>query len=441
MEELGLGFSAGFKFDPDDDELVEYYLLPKILRQQLPLEGVIIDDDPLSMPPWKLLPKHKRKDEAFFFANGEKKHDNGSRQRRTLVDGGCWQGQKFVVDGDKLPVSGGSGTEMITWKKYLLNFHLHGTKGSTGWVMHEYSISAPDNLVSSQRLYRIRFSGHGQSAKRVPDDYDGGAQAIAEPDLLEERIFAANSVVFPTMAAVDLVGDEDARPAETTYSDQGYQYQRQLVTATHDWNQMDCFQDLSVPYNGADVGDYARAESDLPEEHISAANWTVFPTVAVVDLVDDEDARQAATSTSDQDYQHQWTNSTCQMDSFQDLAAPDSMFFPGADVGDYGGPDLGTHGAGPLCDQGAPAGVMSEYDGAAPEAGMMLPFGQGSFSAGGTDESSMDFEPSDMHFTLDELHAFLDEARLHDQYSSAAGMQTQSSMQLMPPQAYDGMIG
>jgi hypothetical protein len=84
---------------------------------------------------------------------------------------------------------------------------------------------------------------------------------------------------------------------------------------------------------------------------------------------------------------------------------------------------------------------MSEYDGAAPEAGMMLPFGQGSFSAGGTDESSMDFEPSDMHFTLDELHAFLDEARLHDQYSSAAGMQTQSSMQLMPPQAYDGMIG
>jgi hypothetical protein len=117
------------------------------------------------------------------------------------------------------------------------------------------------------------------------------------------------------------------------------------------------------------------------------------------------------------------------MDSFQDLAAPESQFFPAADVGDYAGLDfmsrgntlnIGAHSAAPSSDQGAP-GVMNEYDGAAPA---------GSFSVGGTDESSMDYEPSDMGFTFDELLAFLEEAPLHDQYSSA-GMQTQPSMQLM----------
>jgi hypothetical protein len=418
MEELGLGFSAGFKFDPDDDELVEYYLLPKILRQQLPLDGVIIDDDPLKTPPWKLLPKHKRKDEAFFFANGEKKHDNGSRQNRTLVDGGCWKGQKFVVDGNKLPVPG--GTE-ITWRKYLLNFHLHGKEGSTGWVMHEYSISAPDELASSsQRLYRIRFSGHGQGAKRVPDDYDGGdggAQAIAEPDHLQQNISAANSV-FPAVAEVDVVADEDPRPAATSYSDQDYQYQW-----TNSTYQMDSFQDFAAPdsmfFAGADVGDYAGP--DLGTHGAAPSSDQGAPCVMnQYDCAAPGAGMLPFSGRVDESF----------MDSFQDLAAPESQFFPAANVGDYAGLDfmsggntlnLGAHSAAPSSDQGAP-GLMNEYDGAAPA---------GSFS-GGTDESSMDFEPSDMHFTIEELLAFLDEEPLHDQYSSA-GMQTQPSMQLMPP--------
>ncbi|KAM0881834.1 hypothetical protein ACQ4PT_032693 [Festuca glaucescens] len=141
---LGLGLLSGFKFDPDDDELVEQYLLRRILGQQLPLEGVICEDDPLSATPWELLKKHKREDDAFFFADVQTKHDKGSRQKRTCVDeGGCWEGQKAPVDGERLRVAG-SGTDEITWKKYMLNFHHHG-----GWVMHEYSITSPKDLASS----------------------------------------------------------------------------------------------------------------------------------------------------------------------------------------------------------------------------------------------------------------------------------------------------
>ncbi|KAM0873408.1 hypothetical protein ACQ4PT_038090 [Festuca glaucescens] len=205
---LGLGLSPGFKFDPDDDELVEQYLLRRILCQQLPLEGVICEDDPLSATPWELLKKHKREDDAFFFANGQTKHGKGNRLKRTCV-GGCWEGQKPLVDGDRLRVPD-IGTE-ITWKKYMLNFHSNGEKGSTGWVMHEYSITAPDDLASSSlRLYRIRLNGHGKNSKRERGD-DGGAQERAdEPDILEEHISAANSV-FPAVEVVDIVDDEDLR--------------------------------------------------------------------------------------------------------------------------------------------------------------------------------------------------------------------------------------
>ncbi|KAM0868866.1 hypothetical protein ACQ4PT_041040 [Festuca glaucescens] len=236
---FGLGLSPGFKFEPDDDELVEQYLLRRILGQQLPLEGVILKADPLSAPPWKLLKEHNREDDAFFFSDVQTKHSKGTRQKRTCVDkGGCWEGQKAPMDGERLRV----GTDEITWKKYMLNFHEHGVKGSTGWVMHEYSITAPDHLASSSlRLYRIRLSGHGKNSKRERGD-DGGAQERAdEPD----HVSAAN-YVFPAVEVVDLLDDEDdgsARPAAMSCSDQDYlQYQRD------DCTQQDYFQDL---------GDYA----------------------------------------------------------------------------------------------------------------------------------------------------------------------------------------
>ncbi|KAF7006475.1 hypothetical protein CFC21_021513 [Triticum aestivum] len=197
-----LGLTRGYKLEPHDDEAVEYYLLRRLLGQELPLEGIILEDDPLSAPPWELLNKHELEDNAFFFAHGQTIDSKGSRNKRTCAGGGCWEGQKVLVD-DKELIVPDSGME-ITWKKYQLNFHNDGEKGSTGWVMHEYSVTAPPDLASSSlRLYRILFSGHGKKRKREPDDYgrdhDGGARAAtrqpideeSELHLLEERISAS----------------------------------------------------------------------------------------------------------------------------------------------------------------------------------------------------------------------------------------------------------
>uniref|UniRef100_A0A0D3GPI2 NAC domain-containing protein n=1 Tax=Oryza barthii TaxID=65489 RepID=A0A0D3GPI2_9ORYZ len=209
------GLPPGLRFDPTDGELVSRFLLRRLQGKPLPLNGVILEADPLSVPPWKLLAEHGRGDEGFFFAEARAKNGKGSRQKRTVEGGGLWQGQRVCADGEKLlvPDGGGGGVEVeIVWRKYLLSFFAEGERGSSGWVMHEYAVTSPAELASStMRLYRVRFSGHGKKRKREPQSgEDGVGRARAAPQsagtetaLLEER-------VMPPQPAPQSVGTEDA---------------------------------------------------------------------------------------------------------------------------------------------------------------------------------------------------------------------------------------
>ncbi|KAL5682303.1 hypothetical protein ACJX0J_008688, partial [Zea mays] len=70
-----------------------------------------------------------------------------------------------------------------------VNFHEHDDKGSTGWVMHEYSITASLEYVESSpvpahlstplplRVYCIRHSGHEKNGKKQSrDEEDWGTE-------------------------------------------------------------------------------------------------------------------------------------------------------------------------------------------------------------------------------------------------------------------------
>ncbi|RLM94085.1 NAC domain-containing protein 67-like [Panicum miliaceum] len=139
-----LGLPPGFRFVPTDQEVIAYYLLARAEAGRLLLRG------------------------------------RGSRQKRSCAGGGTWEGQDRRKgakgrDGERQRVR--VGGEEIEWRKYALNFHEEGVKGSTGWVMHEYSITAPPSLAASpQRVYRIRLSGHGRNAqKRKRSELDCGS--------------------------------------------------------------------------------------------------------------------------------------------------------------------------------------------------------------------------------------------------------------------------
>jgi hypothetical protein len=188
-----LGFPPGFLFAPEDGDVVAHYLLPRVLGQSLPVDGLILDDDPLSAPPWELLERNGCKDDAFFFALGQAKSSKGSRQKRTCAGGGFWNAERMCVDGEKLrvPGLGGAGAE-VAWRKRSLSFQEGGEKGSTGWVMHEYAITAPDHLAVLQlRLCRIRFSGHGKKRKRgeaAESAADRAAPAAARRRVAEDAL-------------------------------------------------------------------------------------------------------------------------------------------------------------------------------------------------------------------------------------------------------------
>ncbi|CAO2206545.1 unnamed protein product [Urochloa humidicola] len=239
-----LGLPPGFRFVPTDDEVVAHYLLRRIRRRPLPA-GDILEDDPLSAPPWLLLARHGRRKQggAFFFAPGQAMNGKGAtattRQKRSCAGGGTWEGQgqrrRNAGCGARVRVGGVE----IEWHKYALNFHEEGVNGSTGWVMHEYSIASPPGLAASpMRLYRIRFSGHGRNAaqKRKRSDLDWGGGDEEDED---EEVYAGAGAARPKVASSPpavAADQEDLPPAPVDGGGDGWDFMCSLNDLLPDYD-------------------------------------------------------------------------------------------------------------------------------------------------------------------------------------------------------------
>ena len=104
-------------FAPEDEVAVEYYLIPRLLGWPPQMDGLILEDDPLSVPPWELLERNGPKEEAFFLAEGQARCGKGTRQKRTCAGGGWWEGQKTCAEGNKLRFPGGGGDKEAAWAR------------------------------------------------------------------------------------------------------------------------------------------------------------------------------------------------------------------------------------------------------------------------------------------------------------------------------------
>ncbi|CAN6278300.1 unnamed protein product [Urochloa humidicola] len=176
-----LGHPPGLNFSPDDEELVEFFLLPRVRGEPSWFPGVVVidDDTAANTHPSKLLELHglAGDNDAYFFVHTT---DAGARQDRHCAGGGRWVSQKPV---DKVACIGG---EEIEWKRVNLNLQPGRGKrggGSNGWVMHEYSLTEPP--CPFLKICHVTFSGHGKDAKRVPDGEAG------EPATKRARVAAA----------------------------------------------------------------------------------------------------------------------------------------------------------------------------------------------------------------------------------------------------------
>ncbi|KAI4981752.1 NAC transcription factor ONAC010-like [Hordeum vulgare subsp. vulgare] len=174
MEASKFGFGPNlppaFKFDPTDDDIVAYYLLPRALGLPNPHAHAIIEDDPGSAPPWELLRRHGGDggiDHALFYGPPTA----GRRRKRTVKGGGVWQGQK--VNEGIATLLGPGGAELdIAYKRYDLTFK---RKVSMGYVMHEYEITSPP--LPGKVLSRVKISSNAKGKAAAAAD-----QQIVLPD-------------------------------------------------------------------------------------------------------------------------------------------------------------------------------------------------------------------------------------------------------------------
>jgi hypothetical protein len=162
-----LGLPPGVTFKPAAYELIQLFLLPRVSGRAEVITGVVIEEDGTgaAMPPWDLLERHGRSkdDEAYFF---ERISEDDVNKDRSCGGSWTWVIQRSTLDTTlRLP-----GGEEVKWDKRDLNLH-RGRKrsGSTGWVMHEYIITAP-KCFSPVKLCHIAFTGHGQKRQRLPDE-------------------------------------------------------------------------------------------------------------------------------------------------------------------------------------------------------------------------------------------------------------------------------
>ncbi|KAI7724742.1 hypothetical protein M8C21_004619 [Ambrosia artemisiifolia] len=143
MEKMNL--LPGFRFHPTDEELVVYYLMPKI--QSLPLPHPIPEADVCKSDPWDLLGDSE--EEKYLFSTVETKSLYDKRINRTAPSGN-WKPSstdKQVVD---------SRNRHVGTKKTFVFYRSKSAKGSkTEWFMHEYKLTNPIQGVQDWMICRV----------------------------------------------------------------------------------------------------------------------------------------------------------------------------------------------------------------------------------------------------------------------------------------------
>lgn len=146
-----MALAVGFRFVPTDEELVEYYLKPRLLHQPLPSD-VVLDFDIYQCNPWDLPrhPNHPQLRELYFFtprhAVTTSRTNRGARSRVGGPTGahcsrtagcGVWHG-----NGRDNIITNSEGEEIAHSTSFKFEKIEQGKKErtKTEWLMHEYRL-------------------------------------------------------------------------------------------------------------------------------------------------------------------------------------------------------------------------------------------------------------------------------------------------------------
>ncbi|KAG8053698.1 hypothetical protein GUJ93_ZPchr0001g32621 [Zizania palustris] len=139
----------GFRFHPSDEEIVTFYLTPKVLDSRGFFATAIGEVDLNKCEPWELPGKAKMigEKEWYFYCHKDRKYPTGMRTNRA-TEAGYWK-----ATGKDKEIFRNQDQLLIGMKKTLVFYRGRAPKGDkTNWVMHEYRLAdstAPPPASSS----------------------------------------------------------------------------------------------------------------------------------------------------------------------------------------------------------------------------------------------------------------------------------------------------
>ncbi|XP_034593078.1 NAC domain-containing protein 20 [Setaria viridis] len=134
-----LELPPGFRFNPRDEEIITFYLMPKVHHRNFTCIA-IGEVDINKTEPWELLDKAKMKGEdLYFFYKKDRKYPSGSRANRA-TKAGYWK-----ATGKDKEIHGATESEelsqLVGMKKTLVFYTGRAPDGAkTDWVMHEFRL-------------------------------------------------------------------------------------------------------------------------------------------------------------------------------------------------------------------------------------------------------------------------------------------------------------
>ncbi|CAL4964476.1 unnamed protein product [Urochloa decumbens] len=222
-----LELPPGFRFNPKDEEIITFYLKPKVHQRNFTCIA-IGEVDINRTEPWDLSSKAKMEDELYFFFQKDRKYPSGARINRATVDG-YWKAtgkdkEIYRVTGQaELP-------QLIGMKKTLVFYKGRAPKGEkTDWIMHEFRLEGSGKLPDPAS----RSTSNTTKSSTFEDDWvvchvfvkNGGIKR--EPTLSTNNLTMVgdgidrNTIPMPTPLQFPMPSDFTMDPLASYYSTTG----------------------------------------------------------------------------------------------------------------------------------------------------------------------------------------------------------------------------
>ncbi|KAI4329000.1 hypothetical protein L6164_021307 [Bauhinia variegata] len=217
LEEILKKMPVGFRFQPTDEELVNYFLKHKLLGENLRVR-FIREIDICKFEPWDLpeLSVVKSDDQWFFFSPRDLKYSNSNRRNRA-TKAGFWK-----ATGKDRNVKKRGTNNVIGTKKTLVFYEGRVPQGiKSNWVIHEYHATTfPADLRTYVLCRLMKKPGkkteegtdgliyiEGEPSSHMASDYENQATVFQIPDVnsLEEANLESVFTLPPQAEEYDFV--------------------------------------------------------------------------------------------------------------------------------------------------------------------------------------------------------------------------------------------